>query len=92
MPKNQNKTNKTIKETTWDLRRRKNGNRHGNFNPSLKPKSTSTENLSRANTQEKMILMIPEKFKHTKLGEIKSRKFRHTKLGETKITKNDFQT
>ena len=36
--------------------------------------------------------MIPEKFKHTELGEIDSRKFKHTKLGETKTTKNYFQT
>ena len=46
---------------------------HGNFEPSLKRKTTSTENSSRANSQEKMILMIPEEFKHTELSEIISR-------------------
>ena len=45
-----------------------------------------------AHTQENTILTIPEKFKHTELGENGYRKFKHTKLGETKITKNDFQT
>ena len=48
-------------------------------------------NLSQANTQEKTILMISEKFKHTEIGENDYRKFKHTKLGETKRTKNDFQ-
>ena len=66
--------------------------RYGNFKPSIKTIITSTENSSQANTQEKRILTIPEKFKHTKLGEIDSRKFKHTKLGETIITNNDFQT
>ena len=40
--------------------------------------------MSWANTQDKTIIMNPEKFKHTELGEIYSRKFKHTKLGETK--------
>ena len=68
----------------------KNGIRHGNFNPSLKTKITSTTNSSRANTQEKRILKIPEKFSHTKLGEVDSRQFKHTKIGKTKISNNDF--
>ena len=57
-----------------------------------KTKTTSTENSSQINTQEKRILTIPEKFKHTELGEIDSRSFKQTKLGEKEITKNDFQT
>ena len=48
----------------------KNRNRHGNFEPSLKSKITSTANLSRANSQERRILKIPEEFKHTKFVEI----------------------
>ena len=60
---------------------------HGNFEPSLKTKITSMANSSRANTQEKRILTIPEEFKHTKPGKIISRSFKHTELGKTKITK-----
>ena len=70
----------------------KNRNRHGKSEPSLETRSISPENLSRAHTQEKTILTIPEKFKHTKLGKSVFRKFKHTKLDETKITKNEFQT
>ena len=44
--------------------------------------------LSRANTQEKWILINPEKFKHTELGEINYRKF--TKFGVLEFSNFDF--
>ena len=48
----------------------KNGNRYGNFDPSLKAKKTRKENSSQANSQERIILTIPEEINHTELGEI----------------------
>ena len=80
---NRNASNKTRKKTAPGTQETKSygiyekielkKNRHGNFEPNLKTKITSTENSSRANSQEKRILEILEKFKHTKLSEIESR-------------------
>ena len=77
---NQSILNKTRKETAQVCKKRnrtrkknKNGNRHGNFEPSLKSKITSTENSIRAYSIEKRILTIPEEFKHTELSEIISK-------------------
>ena len=52
---------------------KKNGNRHGNFDQSIKTKIISSATSSRVNSHEERNLTIPEEFMQTKLGEIISR-------------------